>query len=95
MREFAFYDRLSRLQLAHPGLLSFMGSYQRTIQGGPQNATQDKTAALPKDKRYCIVTEVASLGTLSQVLFEKKSPSTNGGKQEGKISFLDKLQIAI
>ena len=28
-REFAFYDRVSRLQLAHPGLLAFLGAFKR------------------------------------------------------------------
>ena len=57
-REFGFYERVSRLQLAHPGLLTFMGAFQRSVAN---NSELSKAS----EKRYCIITELAGHKTLA------------------------------
>ena len=53
-REFTFYDRVHKLQLAHQGLLTYMGAFKRNLAN--------------ESTRYCIATELAPHGTLTQVL---------------------------
>lgn len=78
-RELNFYRRVQQLQLHHPGLLCYMGAFQRTVVDSGREQT-----------RYCLITELAPYGNLAQVLWGKQSPNLSS-----EMTFLDKLQIAI